>query len=334
MNYYQCVSAAYTTDGNARCFSPSATWHDIERNTHQSHEFRLSTPDDKRLRAIGGLFWEDYKIQEQVDWHYKSAVDYFRLVAPPLGFFAKDGSPLQGPGDPRPGRPWNYSDFLADPANITYVPSPATANNSNVRDPTIGFFDDITRGYKQKAAFASVDFDILPSKLTLTLGTRYYEIEATEVGSAIGSFGCKLFTGTTVTPGETCTAGNGTISPVSNGGNLDSLGLDQTFTGFKSRANLSYRITDDVLVYATWSQGFRSGGFNRPNSVETASPLVASPDALAHGGGPRRSTMRRTRSPTMRSAGRLSGGIVASSSMARSTRKSGTMHRSPFSIRV
>src|SRR5215212_5629213 len=49
MNYYQCVGANYTTDGNARCFTPSATWFDIEKNTHQSHEFRLSTPDDKRL---------------------------------------------------------------------------------------------------------------------------------------------------------------------------------------------------------------------------------------------------------------------------------------------
>ena len=107
MNYYQCVSAAYTTDGNARCFSPSATWHDIERNTHQSHEFRLSTPDDKRLRAIGGLFWEDYKIQEAGRLALQERGRLLQTgCARPLGFFAKDGSPLQGPGDPLvPGRP-------------------------------------------------------------------------------------------------------------------------------------------------------------------------------------------------------------------------------------
>ena len=65
-----------------------------------------------------------------------------------------------------------------------------------------------------------------------------------------------------------CTANNGTISPVSsNGASLDALGLDKTFRGFKSRANLVYRVTDDALVYFTWSQGFRAGGFNRPNSV-------------------------------------------------------------------
>ena len=233
MNYYQCVSASTAADGVARCFTPSATWHDQERNTHLTHELRLSTPDDQRLRGIGGLFYEDYKIQEQVDWHYKSAVDYFRVIAPPLGFFERNGSPLQQVGDPSPGRPWNYRDFTSTGAgqinfdhSITYVPSPATANNPSYRDPSIAFFDDITRGYKQKAAFASVDFDILPDKLTLTAGTRYYRIESTELGSAIGSFGCKAFSGSTVPPGTTCTAGGGTISPVSNGSASNSRGRD------------------------------------------------------------------------------------------------------------
>jgi hypothetical protein len=55
------------------------------------------------------------------------------------------------------------------------------------------FFDDITRGYKQKAAFASVDVDLIPKKLTLTLGTRYYRIENFETGSDIGSFGCEIY---------------------------------------------------------------------------------------------------------------------------------------------
>jgi len=36
------------------CFSPSSTWFENERNTHQQHELRFSTPDDWRLRAIAG----------------------------------------------------------------------------------------------------------------------------------------------------------------------------------------------------------------------------------------------------------------------------------------
>ena len=39
------------------CYSPSSVWFDKERNTHESHELRFSTPDDQRLRAIVGGFY-------------------------------------------------------------------------------------------------------------------------------------------------------------------------------------------------------------------------------------------------------------------------------------
>ena len=44
--------------------------------------------------------------------------------------------------------------------------------------------------------------------------------------------------------------------------NLDAQNLQGTETGFKSRANLTWHITPDVMVYYTWSQGFRPGGFD------------------------------------------------------------------------
>src|SRR5262249_6823971 len=56
VDYYQCVNPG-PTPATARCFTPSATWRDRERNTHLSHELRLSTPADLRIRAVGGLFY-------------------------------------------------------------------------------------------------------------------------------------------------------------------------------------------------------------------------------------------------------------------------------------
>src|SRR5690242_18997284 len=47
-DYYQCYGGNGLT---STCFSPSATWRSNERNTHQHHEFRLSTPDEWRIRA-------------------------------------------------------------------------------------------------------------------------------------------------------------------------------------------------------------------------------------------------------------------------------------------
>jgi outer membrane receptor protein involved in Fe transport len=62
------------------------------------------------------------------------------------------------------------------------------------------------------------------------------------------------------------------------------------YSGFRSRANLSYKVTDDVLVYYTWSQGFRPGGFNRGVSGHLAvggvdqyfTPATYAPDSLTN----------------------------------------------------
>ncbi len=207
---------------------------------------RLSTPDDWRLRGLVGLFWENYTIHEQTDWHYGTSPN-FVPIAPPAG---------------------------------------VTANNPSVRQSGDMFFDDITRGYKQKAAFGSFDFDILPKTLTVTLGTRYYRIENFEKGSNVGSFGCEIngpYSAATIT--YPCGI------PQSNGNNLDAKNLDTTYSGFKSRANLTWHVTDDVMLYYTWSQGFRPGGFNRAQSVIKPSspiyglftpPLAYGPDTLTN----------------------------------------------------
>ena len=65
-------------------------------------------------------------------------------------------------------------------------------NNPNRRNSATGFFNDFQREYSQFAAFASVDFDILEN-LTLTLGTRYYDISNEMKGANMGSFYCKVY---------------------------------------------------------------------------------------------------------------------------------------------
>src|SRR6202163_4577988 len=49
-DYYQCYGASASAGaaaggtGTAKCFSPVTSWREQLRNTHQTHEFRLSTP--------------------------------------------------------------------------------------------------------------------------------------------------------------------------------------------------------------------------------------------------------------------------------------------------
>jgi iron complex outermembrane receptor protein len=219
-DYYQCTNPVTEPGTTSHCYSPSSFWRETDTASHNSQELRLSTPEDWRLRGIGGIFWENYTIRENIDWYYKSL--------PPCTTAAQIGC-LTNVG-PAPG---------------------AYVRNPNVRPDNESFFDDVTRGYTQKAAFGSVDFDILPKTLTLTAGTRYYRIETTASGSSISSFGC--YAG-----GPPPCTGNAIYS-----NDLSAHDLDVTYKGFKSRANLSWRPMDDVLLYYTWSQGFRPGGFNR-----------------------------------------------------------------------
>jgi iron complex outermembrane receptor protein len=252
--YYQCDYPGYPftasgttivpTPGSAGfCYSPHVFWTDHQTTTHQSHELRLSTPDDWRLRGLVGAFWDQYRIREQADWHYGSS-PHFNPVGPPS----------------------------IDPNTLTNFP--VTSNNPAVRLPGDVFFDDITRGYEQTAAFTSIDFDIIPKVLTLTGGTRWYDIRDFELGSNVGSFGCQIsgaFTGTV--PPNPCvsTVATGVLSNLNN---LDAKHLRKTYVGTRSRANLTWHVTPDIMAYYTWSQGFRPGGFNRAQAViKSTSPL-------------------------------------------------------------
>ena len=265
VDYYQCVNPG-PTPATAQCFTPSMTWHDLERNTHLTQELRLSTPADWRIRAIGGLFYENYQIQNQTDFLYVTALPYFNPVGPPTGYYSLNGKLILTCG--------------CVPAGAVFVPGPPTSINPNVRPPGDGFFNDITRGYAQKAAYASVDVDLLPN-VTLTAGTRYFRSDDSEVGSTVGSYGCQLI--------NHPTAPNPCVN-YSDFNNINAQGLHQVYSGFKSRANLSWKLSPDALLYYTWSQGYRAGGFNRsptqPESGSAFSPGLAPYQAQAntHGG--------------------------------------------------
>jgi iron complex outermembrane recepter protein len=158
-DYYQCHGAEPAHGLAATCFSPSTTWNETERNTHQSHELRLSTPDDWRLRGILGAFWEELEIDDQLNWLYKTLPPCTSSVT--FGCLTDVGTP--------PG---------------------ASVNNPGVRNENTAFFNDVKRGYRQTAFFTSIDFDVIPKVLTVTAGTRYYRFVNNEKGAVVGSFGC------------------------------------------------------------------------------------------------------------------------------------------------
>jgi outer membrane receptor protein involved in Fe transport len=184
------------------------------------HEFRLSTPDDWRIRGILGAFYEDNKLWDQTQWKYKSVPECTDEVT--TGCFADLGT--------FPG---------------------STVTNPGIQPYSTSFYQDTTRETKQTAFFASTDIDLIPKTLTLTLGTRHFLFQNSYKGSVLSSFDC-------YEAGTPATGCHGAASY-----DLDAQNLRDSESGFKNRANLSWHIDPDLMVYYTWSQGFRPGGFNQ-----------------------------------------------------------------------
>ncbi|HWX26762.1 MAG TPA: TonB-dependent receptor plug domain-containing protein, partial [Steroidobacteraceae bacterium] len=173
-DYYQCYGpgTGYALNGGkgdptltSTCYSPSATWKELERNQHLTNEIRVSTPDDWRIRGIGGAFYEQNKLFDQTDWLYKT-----------IPACTSNGAP------DTPGNTGCMS-------NIGTVPG-ATVENPGVQNDNVAFFEDTQREVKQTAFFGSVDFDIIPKVLTITGGARHYKFENSFTGSVTGSFYC------------------------------------------------------------------------------------------------------------------------------------------------
>ena len=235
--FYQCTGGAnyYFGAGQAPfCHEPNSFWVDNVRNTHESHEFRVSSPDSGRLRVIAGLYYESFKIQDNQDWYYKTIPS----CNPSLTSAAikAAGTVCLGLVAPNPA---------------------ATLNVAGPRGAGVAFGEDTQRGYKQYAAFASVDFDILPN-LTLTAGTRYYKYKEYETGSVYSSFTSACYQ----------------VPVCATGSNLDALNLKSTYSGFKSKGVITWKPQEHTLIYGLFSQGFRPGAFNRGPSSRLADPVV------------------------------------------------------------
>ena len=122
----------------------------------------MSTPDTWRLRGLMGIFYGDLDIWDDTAWSYKT-------------------EPNCAPGGPTSGCLLTVQSWPGAPAYI-YGDR-----------PSVGFFDDFKRVVKQRAAYVSSSFDIIPNTLTISGGIRYFDMYDSETGGDVGSFYCKIF---------------------------------------------------------------------------------------------------------------------------------------------
>ncbi len=128
---------------------------------------------------------------------------------------------------------------------------------------------DEQRVDRDKAAFGELTWDIT-KQLSLTGGLRYYKYENSLEGFYGFSLNYNNLTGYSSGMAG-CFPG---VPPVAAYSPCTNLNNTTDGSGTVPRVNLTYKFTPDVLMYATYSKGFRPGGVNR-TSVKGVGPYQA-----------------------------------------------------------
>jgi outer membrane receptor protein involved in Fe transport len=227
----------YFTDNAGRTIDSRQFTTSAPRYKKLSQELRIASPQDSAIRFVGGLFYQ--RQVNDIDERYN-------------------------------------------------VPNLASAMSVNGL-PGILWLTKQKRVDRDYAAFGELTYDISDT-LSLTAGGRVFKFDNSLVGffgfgrnpagppfnaagsSRTGVAGCFTTTGQIRRDNATAAL----LPAVVAGGPCTNLGTfvngtvvpkDQKGDGFIHRLNLNWKPTEDVLLYTTWSRGFRPGGINRRGTV-------------------------------------------------------------------
>ena len=130
--------------------------------------------------------------------------------------------------------------------------------------PGVLYLNSQTRTDRDRALFTDLSYD-LSSRFTLTGGVRAFKYDNT----VYGFFGYNSFSGYYPAGEADCFTPVDATNPVRPCVNIDYRATKSSET---YRANLTYKIDSDKMVYATWSTGYRPGGVNRLASIPPYNP--------------------------------------------------------------
>lgn len=138
----------------------------------------------------------------------------------------------------------------------------------------ITFFGGGRQDHTVLGAFVNVDY-ALTEKLILTAGLRYSEEEKeVDITYIRPRPECSIVAGTCPQEGF-----NPTIQAIAGANEPNGFSDDDKWSNFTPKLGLQYFVTDDLQGYATYTKGFRSGGYNfRITDIPAFLGLVARND--------------------------------------------------------
>jgi outer membrane receptor protein involved in Fe transport len=232
--YYVCNHYEAATPADERCVDPTKYYKEQTDTSRVTHELRFNTDADNAWRVTAGIFYDDQEL---------ATVGKFQIANTELGFFTDLGRTLKG--------------------------TEGINTNGGPFESEVSFVNDVTHTIEQIAVFGQAEYDIT-DKLTATLGARWYQIDDTFKGSTttvdvsrrIRAFG-------TLDAAELTAVGEdpASIQEAISSGQLDVslLDTDGTLTVDDTifKASLDYKMNDDILLFTTYSEGFRPPVTNR-----------------------------------------------------------------------
>jgi iron complex outermembrane recepter protein len=132
--------------------------------------------------------------------------------------------------------------------------------------PLLTSAQDVTQTNKSYAGYFEGDYKIT-DQLKLTVGGRYtHDSKTTFVNDRP-----VLLYSTLVEANPFLTLPGSIVMPVP---------LKASWSKFTPKVSLSYKATEDVMVYALWSRGYRGGGFNGRPATIGAATIPYNPETL------------------------------------------------------
>ncbi|MGK0305531.1 MAG: iron complex outermembrane receptor protein [Gammaproteobacteria bacterium] len=232
--FYVCQYGSSVAAEDEVCLDPTKYYKEQTDTSRITHELRFNTDVDNAWRVTAGIFYDDQELGTVGQFNIASTDKFPDLarVLPGSEGINSDGGPFES---------------------------------------GISFVNDVTHTIEQVAVFGQVEYD-LTDKLTATLGARWYQIDdtfkgsttSTDVSRRIRAFG-------TQDPAELDLAtggdGPGVLQAAIASGQLDVSLLDDSGTLTVDdtifKASLDYKMNDDILLFTTYSEGFRPPVTNR-----------------------------------------------------------------------
>ena len=305
--YYLCPG--YADDGTwarsgaastpVMCHDPEAQYQEFTDNRRWTHEFRISTPQENRARLTAGVFYDDQKTEGIGAFEDAATRDDGDGAWPALAMIGDSGPGTNSPSTPYNPRVSFVNDYTREIEQIAVFGHVEFDISNNVTASFGARWYDLDFGFQGASSFSFgckygaeiCDSSIARGGFDATSRTSGNNVTARlqalgqgtlEALMAAGRENCRpevrdtsACRGGVFSRGMDFSAAESLYADIQDGSfNVDDLNDDGVFneSDVILRATLDWRVNDNLMLFATYGQGFRHGVTNRNAGVGARNP--------------------------------------------------------------